>query len=305
MNLDTIYEKIVEKIDNIRVLRNEPMSKHTSFKTGGNADIFVKVMNIDEIKYLLDISKKYNSKITIIGNGTNILVKDNGIRGIVVKVNLLNCNIKKDEEKLTIVVGSGVSLAKVSRLAEENSASGLEFAVGIPGSIGGAVYMNAGAYGSEMKNVVVSTKYMDYQGNIKELTNEEQKFEYRSSIFSNIDGIILQTKIELPIGNRNEIHDMMEKNRNSRIEKQPLDKPNAGSTFKRGNGFITAQLIDKCGLKGYKIGGAIVSNKHAGFIVNQENASTKDILDLIEYVKEKVYEKYKVKIELEIQVLGE
>ena len=305
MDLDSIYDKIVEQIDNTRVLRNEPMSKHTSFRTGGNADIFVNVINIDEIKYLLDISNIYYFKLTVIGNGTNLLVKDNGIRGIVAKINLSNYYIKKNNEKLKIIEDAGVPLAKVSRLAEANSASGLEFAVGIPGSIGGAVYMNAGAYGSEMKNVIVSTKYIDYSGRIKELSKEEQKFEYRNSIFSKLDGIILQTKLELPFGNKNEIHNIMKKNYNLRTEKQPLDKPNAGSIFKRGNGYIAAQLIDECGLKGYTIGGAKVSNKHAGFIVNEKNARTEDILNLIEYIKDKVFEKYRVQIELEVKVLGE
>lgn len=305
MDLDSIYKKIIDKIDSTKVLRNEPMSKHTSFKTGGNADFFVKPTNVEEIKYILDICKKDKIPLTIIGSGTNTLVKDNGIRGIVMKVNLQNIDVKKYNDKIYITAGAGVSLNKISKLARENSASGLEFAIGIPGTIGGAVYMNAGAYGSEMKEIVQTTTFIDYDGILKTIKNEEHEFGYRNSIFSNNNGIILETKLELPLGNKDIIKSIMEQNCKSRIEKQPIDKPSAGSTFKRGDGFITAKLIDECGLKGYKIGGAKVSDKHAGFIINDGNATSKDILDLTEYIMDNVYRKFNVNIELEIKVLGQ
>lgn len=165
--------------------------------------------------------------------------------------------------------------------------------------------MNAGAYGSEMKEIVSNTTFIDYDGNIKKISNADHHFEYRESIFSKMNGVILETKLELPLGNQEEIQRIMDKNSEARMEKQPIDKPNAGSTFKRGNGFITAQLIDECGLKGYQIGGAKVSTKHAGFIVNEGGATSKDILELTEYVKQQVNEKFNVDIELEVKVIGE
>ena len=300
-----IYNKLIKNFDSTKVLINEPMKKHTSFKTGGNADVFVKPSNIDEIKYIVDFSKKENIPLTIVGNGTNLIVKDNGIRGIVMKIDFQYYDVKKNNDKVLIKAGAGVPLTKISNLAKNNSASGLEFAVGIPGTIGGAVYMNAGAYGSEMKNVVKTTTYMDLDGNINTISNSEHHFEYRNSVFSKNNCIILETLLELPIGDSNEIKASMKQNVLSRTEKQPLDKPNAGSTFKRGNGFITAKLIDECGLKGYKIGGAEVSTKHAGFIVNSNHATSKDILNLSEYVKSEVYKKFNVNIELEVKVIGE
>lgn len=305
MDLDAIYEKIIERIEPTKVLRDEPMSKHTSFKTGGNADFFIKPTNIQEIEGLIELSKKENIPLTIIGNGTNLLVRDKGIRGMVVKANLQNIEVEKDCDKVTITAGAGVPLTKVSKIAKENSGSGLEFAVGIPGTLGGAVYMNAGAYGSEMKGVVSATTFIDYDGNVRKIYNDEHKFQYRDSVFSKIDGIILETKLELPIGDKEEIQNIMDQNSKSRIEKQPLDKPNAGSTFKRGDGFVTAQLIDECGLKGYQIGGAKVSTKHAGFIVNDGGATANDILQLTNHIQEEVFKKFNVDIQLEVKVIGE
>ena len=302
-NKESIYKDLREKIKN--VLIDEPMSKHTSFYTGGNADIFVKLEKEDELNYVLQYAKNNEIPITIIGNGTNLLVKDGGIRGIVIRLDFKNIEIIKKDNKTIIKAGSGVTLAKLATIAKENSATGLEFAIGIPGTLGGAIKMNAGAYGSEIQNVIKSTKYIDLDGNIKTIENEEHQFEYRNSIFSRVNGIILESVLELPQGNIEEISAQMKENMKSRIEKQPVDKPSAGSTFKRGNGFITAQLIDECGLKGYKIGGAEVSTKHAGFVVNTGNATSKDILNLIEYIQEKVYEKFNIKIEPEVQIIGE
>lgn len=305
MDLDAIYEKIVGKIDPTKVYRDEPMNKHTSFKIGGIADFYVKPTSIEEIKFLIILSKEENIPLTIVGNGTNLLVKDNGIRGIVLRPNLQDLEIEENEDKLTIKAGAGVPLTKVSKLAKEHKATGLEFAVGIPGTIGGAVYMNAGAYGSEMEKVVVSTKYIDFDGNIVEISNKEHKFEYRKSVFSTINAIILETKLQLEYGDIKQIEEQMEANIKSRTEKQPLDKPNAGSTFKRGDGFITAKLVDDCGLKGYKVGDAMVSTKHAGFVINDGKATAKDVLDLTNHIQKEVNNKFNVNIELEIQVIGE
>jgi len=302
-NKESIYNDLRKNVES--VLIDEPMSKHTSFQTGGNADIFVKLEKEDELNYVLQYAKNNEISITIIGNGTNLLVKDGGIRGIVIQLNFKNIEITNINNKTIIKAGAGVTLARLATMAKESNATGLEFAIGIPGTLGGAIKMNAGAYGSEMQNVIKSTKYIDLDGNIKIIKNEEHQFEYRNSVFSRINGIILESVIELPKGNAEEISAQMKENMKSRIEKQPVDKPSAGSTFKRGNGYITAQLIDECGLKGYKIGGAEVSTKHAGFVVNTGNATSKDILSLIEYIQEKVYEKFNIKIEPEVQIIGE
>ena len=299
----TIYNDLKQKITNVFI--DEQMCKHTSFKTGGNADIFVKLISEEEVKFVLQYAKQNQIPITIIGNGTNLLVRDGGIRGIVIQLDLKNIEVINYDEKLIIKASSGVSLARLSNIAKDNCATGLEFAIGIPGTLGGAIKMNAGAYGAEMQNIIKTTIYIDFNGNIRTIENKEHEFEYRNSVFSKIDGIILESMIELPKGNLEEIESKMKENMKSRIEKQPVDKPSAGSTFKRGNGYITAQLIDECGLKGYQIGGAKVSTKHAGFVINEGNATSKDILDLIEYIQEKVYERFNVKIEPEVQIIGE
>ncbi len=300
--MEEVYNKLIEFIDNERVWVNEPMSKHTTFKIGGPADIFIKVNSIDELKLLINIKNSYNIPLTVIGNGSNILVKDKGIRGITAKLNFQDININDDE----IEAGSGVLLSKLSRVACENELSGLEFACGIPGNIGGAIYMNAGAYGKEFKEIVVSVNYLDENGNIHIAKNEELEFGYRESIFNkNKDYIILSTVLKLKNANKEEILNKMNENTNNRKEKQPIELPSAGSVFKRNDDYIAAQLIDKCDLKGYNIGDAYVSEKHAGFIVNKGNASAEDVLKLIEHIKKVVNEKYSVDLELELKVVGE
>lgn len=291
--------------ENIKI--NEPMSKHTTFKIGGNADIFVQLNSIDEIKYTLNIAKSNNVPITIIGNGSNILVKDKGIRGIVLKIRMQNCKITKQKNFAIINVEAGMLNTKLAQLLLKEEIEGFEFASGIPGTIGGAIRMNAGAYGSQMQDIVEKTTYIDLEdeNKIKTINNAEHKFGYRYSIFQNKQAIIIATQLKLKYGNKEEIQRKMQENANARKEKQPLEYPNAGSTFKRGKDFITAQLIDECGLKGTKIGGAQVSTKHAGFIVNTENASANDVIKLVEKVKEQVYNKYKKNIELEIEIIGE
>lgn len=301
--MQEIYKKLSEHIDTTRIFLDEPMSKHTTFRVGGPADIFIKVQTIDELKNALKILKENNIKVYIVGNGSNLLVKDKGIRGAVIKLEF--CQIEKTDE-LTFEVGAGVLLAKLSRIAYEESLTGLEFAYGIPGTIGGAVKGNAGAYLREMKDVVVSSTYLDTSDlNLYTINNEEHNFEYRNSRFNNTDDIIISSIIKLEKGNKEEIKEVMDQNSNSRKTKQPLNFPNAGSIFKRGKDYITARLIDEAGLKGYNIGGASVSNLHAGFIINENNASAKDILELIDYIKKTVKEKFDVDLELEIKILGE
>lgn len=332
MNNMQICQELTKEIPSEQVYLNEPMSKHTTFKVGGSADIFVKVKNIDELRHIIKIAKKNDVHITVVGNGSNILVKDNGIRGIVAKIEFEDVEIENEntsDGNVIVAVGAGVKLTVLAQMLLQKGITGFEFASGIPGTIGGAVKMNAGAYGKEMKDVVLSTKCIDLkrynmiseknniddiqveeiikksdEPNIIELSNEEQNFVYRDSIFSNKRYVILETKLGLQYGDKEKIQNMMNEFSKSRKEKQP-DLPSAGSTFKRGEDYITAKLIDECGLRGYTIGGAQVSEKHAGFIVNTGDATAQNILDLISYVKGKVYEKTGKLICLEIEVLGD
>ena len=304
INKDKIYELLKQKIDETCILQNEPMSKHTTFKTGGNASFFVIAKSEDDIKNVLQISNQYKIPLYIIGNGSNILVKDTGFDGIILKIDLCNIEFINKEEYVEITVGAGYKLGKLSGELFKKGISGFEFASGIPGTMGGAIRMNAGAYGKEMQEIVISTKAMDLKGNTYIIKNDKHEFSYRHSIFIENKNIILETKIKLEYGNKDEIKQKIDEYSKQRKEKQPLEYPSAGSTFKRGESFITAKLIDECGLKGYTIGGAQVSEKHAGFIINKENATSEDILELIEYVKKIVFEKTNNKIELEIEVVG-
>lgn len=301
---EKIINIIQEKIEENNILINEPMNKHTTFRIGGNADIFIKVHTIEEIQYILKIVNEYKIPLFIIGNGSNILVKDEGIRGIVLKIELDNIEFENYNEEIKVKVGAGVKLTQLAQVLLKKSIQGFEFASGIPGTIGGAIRMNAGAYGSEMKDIVYETKFIDYNGNIETILNKEHNFKYRNSKFSKEKSIILETTLILKKGNFDEIKSKMEEISKLRKEKQPIEFPNAGSTFKRDTDFITAKLIDECGLKGYKIGGAEVSTKHAGFIVNVGNATSKDVINLINYIKEKIYEKFEKEIQLEIEIVG-
>ena len=285
---------------------NEPMSKHTTFKIGGNADIFVQAKTLNDIEQTLKAAKENNIPIYIIGNGSNLLVKDNGVRGIVLQIKTSKYKITKQNDFAIVDVEAGMLNAKLARILLQEGISGFEFASGIPGTIGGAIRMNAGAYGSEFKDFVEETTYIDLEDNeIKTINNKEHEFKYRYSIFQNKKAVIISTKLRLKYGDKQEIKDKMNANLEARKEKQPLEFPNAGSTFKRGEDFITAQLIDQCGLKGAKIGGAEVAEKHAGFIVNKGNATANDVLELVKKVEDEVYNKFGKRIELEIEVIGE
>ena len=299
--MQDIYTKLLENnIKKENIFLDEDMSKHTSFKTGGKADFYIKVYSIEEIKSILKISKENNIPLFVLGNGTNLLVKDQGYRGIIIQIKMEEINIDETEA----IVDSGVKNTVLSKKLANNSLTGFEFASGIPGTIGGAIKMNAGAYGSEMKDIVKEVTYLDYDGNIHTISNSECEFSYRHSKFFNEKAIILQAKLNLEHGNKEDIENKVNELLKQRKEKQPLEYPNAGSTFKRGDGFITAKLIDECGLKGYSIGGAEVSEKHAGFIVNKNNATSTDILDLIRHVQKIVKEKTGENIKLEIEVIG-
>ena len=304
MEKQKIYELLTNEIKQGIVKIDEQMKKHTNFKIGGNADVFVIAKNIEEIKYVIKFSKENNIPLTILGNGSNVLVSDKGIRGIVLQVGTKEIKIEKHENAL-IEVDAGVMLGALAQVLLKQSISGFEFAAGIPGSIGGAIRMNAGAYGGEMKDIVKNVTVLNEKGEINILTNEECEFSYRHSRFTNSKEIIIKATLELPFGNENEIKAKMDEYAQSRKEKQPLNLPSAGSTFKRGADFITAKLIDECGLKGYTSGDAQVSTLHAGFVVNLGNATAQDVLSVVNHVKQVVLEKTGKQIELEIELLGE
>ncbi len=304
MEKQKIYELLTNEIKQGIVKIDEPMRKHTNFKIGGNADVFVIAKNIEEIKCVIKFSKENNILLTILGNGSNVLVSDKGIRGIVLQVGTKEIKIEKHENAL-IEVDAGAMLGALAQILLKQSISGFEFAAGIPGSIGGAIRMNAGAYGGEMKDIVKDVTVLNEKGEINVLTNEECEFSYRHSRFTDSKEIVIKVTLELPLGNEAEIKAKMDEYDQSRREKQPLNLPSAGSTFKRGSDFITAKLIDECGLKGYTSGDAQVSTLHAGFVVNLGNATAQDVLNVVNHVKQVVLEKTGKQIELEVELLGE
>lgn len=299
-----IIEKIQEIIPKEKIYINEEMEKHTSFKIGGPAECLIKIENKNQLRNMFKLSKDFNIPLTIIGNGSNILVSDKGIKGIVLKIEIKKLQILEDDDKVNIIVGSGEKLGIIAQKFLSREIEGFEFAAGIPGTIGGAIRMNAGAHGKEMKDIVKTVTYMNRDGNIKKIGNSEAEFKYRNSIFFHKDYVIVEASLELQKGNKEEILAKMQEYANFRKERQPLEYPSAGSTFKRGEDFITAKLIDECGLKGYQIGGAQISEKHAGFIINRRNATAEDVMKLIEYTKEQIYNKFGKRIETEIEILN-
>ena len=295
---------IVDVIDEDKVRFNEPMKNHTTIKVGGNADVLVMPSTKEDIINVLRFAKENNIPVTIIGNGSKLLVTDKGIRGIVIKISSKFSEYKIEDEYVTAC--AGMSMPKLSRLVMKEGLSGLEFACGIPGVLGGGIRMNAGAYGSEISSVLVRTTYIDDQLNIKTLEHDEHNFSYRYSYFKDHPSfVIITAEFKLERKDISKIKEKMDQNSNSRKEKQPLEYPNAGSTFKRPDGFFVGTMIEELGLKGYRVGDAEISTKHAGFIVNRGNATAADVIAVMEYSKNKVYEKYGVKLESEIEIIGE
>ena len=303
MNKEFIYRQLLNILDEESIKVDELMKKHITFKVGGPADFLVKPKTEEELRKVIKFAKEENIPFLVIGNGSNLLVKDGGIRGIVIE---LSDNFNNYEIEGNIIKSqSGALLSILGRNAMKNSLSGFEFAAGIPGTLGGALAMNAGAYGGEMKQVVKSVRLMDTEGNIFELSNEEMEFEYRKSLLSTKDYIVLSAVIELQEGNMDKIKETMADYSNKRVTKQPLNLPSAGSTFKRPEGHFAAKLIDDCGLRGLTLRGAQVSDKHCGFVVNMGDANAKDILDLMFIVKSTVNEKFGIMLEEEVKILGE
>ena len=303
---EELKKQILElEIPKDNILFDEPMSKHTTFKVGGPAECYIKIDDVRHLRQILKFSKQNHIPITILGNGSNVLVLDGGIKGIVLNIRFNKIEMMNLDKKIFANVGSGVKISVFGHLLLKNAIAGFEELSGIPGTIGGAVRMNAGAHGKEFKDIVTTVTCMDYDGNIHQFENEDMHFEYRRSMLKDTPYIVLEVHMEFQKGEEKDIKEKMEEYATYRKEKQPIEYPSAGSTFKRGTDFITAKLIDEAGLKGYHIGGAEVSNKHAGFIINKGNATAKDILELIEYVKHEVEEKFNKKIELEIEIMGE
>lgn len=296
----SFFEKLKEI--SASALKNESMKNHTSFKIGGDADFMVFPKSVEEIKNIISLCKNENVKYMVMGNGSNMLVSDKGIEGVIIKISDSMSYVEiRDEE---IYAEAGVLLSTLSHKALDASLSGLEFASGIPGTLGGAVVMNAGAYGGEMKDVITHVGYMDKDGNIQEIKNEDAEFSYRKSIFSENEYIVIYVKMKLFTGERDEIKEKMADFNQRRRDKQPLNLPSAGSTFKRPEGYFAGKLIEDAGLKGYGIGGAKVSEKHSGFIVNYNNATAEDVCKLIAEVQEKVKKRFGVELEPEVKFYG-
>ena len=285
------------------VLVDEPMSCHTSFHIGGPADVLVVPATVEDVAAVLSFTEENDLPLTVLGNGSNVLVRDGGIRGVVLKLGNALKECRQEGNRLHF--GSGVPLSKASRLAYEAGLTGMEFAVGIPGSIGGAVYMNAGAYDGEMKDVVTHVKVMTLDGEIRDLSAKEMDFSYRHSILQTSGDIVLELTVEMEQGDPEKIRAKMDDFSHRRSSKQPLEMPSAGSTFKRPAGHFVGPMIEESGLKGYRVGGAEVSVKHAGFVVNAGGATAHDVLQLIDEIRKIIRERYGVELQPEVMVLGE
>lgn len=283
---------------------DEPMKNHTSFCVGGPAKLLIKPRDEEALVEILKSIRKNNYKYYILGNCTNIIVRDKGFDGIIIKLkNKLN-DVKKVSNK-EIYAGTGASMKKISEFAMENSLTGLEFAHGIPGSLGGAIVMNAGAYDGEIKNVVKSVRLLDENLNVIEVPGDEMNFSYRHSLVQERGLIVLGATFSLEDGDKNKIREKYEDFDQRRADKQPLDMPSAGSTFKRPTGYFAGKLIDDSGLRGFTHKGAGISEKHCGFVVNKNKATAQDVLETIEIVQKVVHDKFGVTLEREVKIIGD
>lgn len=297
MNIETTLLNILDK-NSIKI--DEPMKKHTTFRVGGNARLFVTPKNYEELKITIELCNKFNNKFYLIGNGSNTLVKDSGFDGVIINTSGLN-KIEIEDNKVTAQCGA--ILPVLAQHALKSNLTGVEFLSGIPGTVGGAVCMNAGAYGKEICSVVESVKVLDFDGNIVELKNQDIEFSYRHTDLQEKKFIVVEASFRLAYGVQSEILTYMNTLKQKRQNTQPLEYPNAGSIFKKCGDYAAGYLIDQIGLKGFAIGGAEISTKHANFIVNKNNASAADIIELIEYIKEQVNKKYNLVLETEVIII--
>lgn len=301
---ETLLRSVQEILDESMVFVNEPMSKHTTFRIGGPADLFLTPESIEQIEALSGLFRREDVPFLVLGNGSNVLVGDKGIRGVVIQLGnrFAGCEVTGN----TMKAQAGMKLSRLAGIALEHSLTGLEFAAGIPGTFGGALFMNAGAYEGEMSQVVTDVTYLDTDGTVKEVDAKECDYGYRTSIFTkNPDLIVLGGTVELTKGDPTKIREKMDDFAERRVSKQPLHLPSAGSTFKRPEGYFAGKLIQDAGLMGFCIGGASVSEKHAGFVVNDKGATAKDVCDLMEEVQKRVMSEFGVMLEPEVRFLGE
>ncbi len=289
-------------MEKIKLLKNEPLSKYTFTETGGPADLVAFPKNTEEVRELLSMAKRDDLPITVLGNASNLIIKDGGIRGLVIILTEMNEITSHDD---LVIAQAGARYIDTTIVAQQHGLTGMEFAAGIPGSIGGAVFMNAGAYGGETAEVIESVTVLTPENEIKTLTNSELDFGYRHSAVQDQDDIVLEATFKLSTGDKDEIQAEMDHLNALRESKQPLDLPSCGSVFKRPEGYFAGKLIHDAGLQGYQSGGAQVSKKHAGFIVNIDNATATDYLDVIKHVQETVYAKNKVHLETEVRIIGQ
>nr|WP_303242817.1 UDP-N-acetylmuramate dehydrogenase [uncultured Blautia sp.] len=300
-------QKVIEKFWNLlgkdRVLVDEPMKRHTTFRIGGPADFFLLPSTVDEVRGILEICREEELPYFILGNGSNLLVSDKGYRGVIIQLyrNFSNISVEGNE----ICASSGALLSQIAAAARNASLTGFEFAGGIPGTLGGAVFMNAGAYGGELKDVLKEAVVMTEQGEILTLPVEKLDMGYRTSRIKKAGYLVLEAKLVLEQGDMDKIRDITKDLTEKRVSKQPLEYPSAGSTFKRPEGYFAGKLIMDAGLRGYQVGDAQVSEKHCGFVINKGNATAADVLTLIENVREKVQEQFGVTLEPEVKFLGE
>ena len=287
--------------DNVRL--HEPMKKHTTFRIGGPADYYLCPHSTEELQKILQICRENKLEFFILGNGSNLLVSDKGYRGVVIQLWKNFSDIETEDN--TITVKAGALLSKVAAEALEESLTGMEFASGIPGTMGGAVMMNAGAYGGEMKDIIREVTVLTREGELLTLSKEEMNFGYRTSVVKEKGYVVISAELQLRKGDREEIRKVMDELKERRVTKQPLDMPSAGSTFKRPEGYFAGKLIMDAGLRGFSVGGAQRSEKHCGFVVNKVDATAADVLGLIGEVQKRVQEKFGVALEPEVKFLGE
>ncbi|CDD98764.1 uDP-N-acetylenolpyruvoylglucosamine reductase [Roseburia sp. CAG:471] len=300
---EEIIKRLEQTVESDQFLREEPMKKHITFRVGGPAACFLTPSTKEQIREILHICQEEKTPYFILGNGSNLLVSDQGFDGVVLQVYKNMNQMAVEGEHLR--VQAGALLSATARKALEAGLTGMEFAAGIPGTMGGAAVMNAGAYGGEMKDILESVTVLTPEGEQKELKNEELQLGYRTSVVKEKGYIVLEAVLSLKKGDPEAIKSRMDELKEQRVTKQPLEYPSAGSTFKRPEGYFAGKLIQDAGLRGYQVGGAQVSEKHCGFVINKENATAKDVVDLIHDVQRIVYEKFQVQLETEVKFLGE